>query len=198
MSHNRHIPMRRQRRLRGIAVGLGSTAGALLASAMSQLATAPTARADDFTDILNLVESTIGAGQLDFTSAQADFALGTPAGFAEGVALDNAGTNDFLIGSTDDILAGSLAAAVGETPGLDELFLFPTAADPATLADLETAVTGVFTLGTDAFSDAEAGFALGTPDGFAFGVSQSLVGLDFYTVLAPEQALLGLADLAGL
>lgn len=192
MSRNRKNSALRQRRM----CGIGAAAGALLAGALSQLATAPTARADDFTAILSNVETTLTEGQALFTAGQAEFFLGTPAGFAAGLALDTAGSNDNLIGATEDIIAGLTQAAAGETPM--GVFGFPVVVVPATVADLQTAVTADFTAGADAFNSADAAFALGTPDGFAAGVVESLVGLDYDAVIAPDQALLGGLDLLGL
>ncbi|HZC11316.1 MAG TPA: hypothetical protein VE485_15035 [Mycobacterium sp.] len=196
MTENRNNPIRHQRRRGVITVGVGAAAGALLAAALSQLATAPTARADDFTDIVANVDTTIAAGQADFTAGQADFALSTPAGFADGVAFDVEGTNDVLYGPIEDIIGGSAQALAGQTP--TDVFEFGPAADPATLTDLQTFVTADFAIGTDEFNLADAEFALGTPAGFAAGVGESLSGFDFDAVLAPQQALIGLADLAGL
>jgi hypothetical protein len=192
MSHNRKNSALRQRRM----CGIGVAAGALLASALTQLATAPTARADDFTDILSNVESTLHDAQALFAGGQAEFLLGTPAGFAAGLALDTAGSNESLIGTTEDIIAGLTQAAVGETPL--GYFGFPVVVVPATVADLQTAVTFDFTAGTYYFNSADAAFALGTPDGFAAGVIESLAGLDYDAVTAPEQAMLGGLDLLGL
>jgi hypothetical protein len=191
MKRNRRNPVLRQRRLCGIAIGIGAAAGAL-----SQLAAAPTARADDFTAILSNVETSLTEGQAAITAAQADFFLGTPAGFAAGLALETAGSNDNLIGTTEDVFAGLTQAAVGVTPMGS--FAFPAVVDPASMSDLQAAVTADFTAGADAFNSAEALFALGTPDGFAAGVVESLVGLDYDAVIAPDQALIGGLDLLGL
>ena len=57
----------------GILVGLAAALGAFGAAAMMSAATAPTARADDFTDIITAVDSDYAAGQGDFTTAFADF-----------------------------------------------------------------------------------------------------------------------------
>lgn len=196
MSHNRNNLFRRPRRLRATAIGLGAAAGALLAAALSQLAAAPTARADDFSDIVANVDISIGYAQDDFTGATSEFALGTPAGFAAGLALDTAGTNDILFAPTEDVIVGSVQAATGQTP--TAYFGFDPAMDPATLTDLQTLVTADFAAGTADLNLAVEAFALGTPAGFAEGVSFSLSVFDLDAVAAPEQALIGFADLLGL
>jgi hypothetical protein len=87
---------------------------------------------------------------------------------------------------------------VGETPGFDQTYEFPDFAVPTTLSDFEGDLTADFQAGLVNFQDAEEAFALGTPDGFAVGFTDSISALDYYTVIAPEQFLLGLADLSGL
>jgi hypothetical protein len=72
------------KRSRAVLVGLSATAGAFAAAAMISAASAPTARADDFSDILADVQAEQAAAQADFTTATQDFATGTsgePAGF---------------------------------------------------------------------------------------------------------------------
>src|SRR5271166_3881800 len=54
------------KRSRAVLVGLDAAVGAVGAAAMMSAATAPTARADDFTDILNGVEGNFAAGQTAF------------------------------------------------------------------------------------------------------------------------------------
>ncbi len=57
----------------GVLVGLAAAAGAFGAAAMMSAATAPTARADDFTDIVNAAEGELAFGQTAFTTAFTDF-----------------------------------------------------------------------------------------------------------------------------
>jgi hypothetical protein len=181
----------RQRRRVGTTLALTAASGGLLAAA---LAVAPTARADDFSDIVANIQSSIADGKADYTAAQADYALGTPAGDAAGAALDTSGTNDVLLGPTIDIITGSTQALAGETP--TGYAYFTPALDPTTFSALETDVSNDFATGTTYFTDAEKYFALGTPAGDADGVIYSLAGFDWDTINAPQQALLGLADLA--
>lgn len=61
------------KRSRAVLVGLDAAVGAVGAAAMMSAATAPTARADDFTDILNGVEGNFAAGQTAFDNASTDF-----------------------------------------------------------------------------------------------------------------------------
>jgi hypothetical protein len=163
---------------------------------MSQLAAAPTARADDFSDIVANVEANIADAQTEFTTAQSDFALDTPTGFAAGVAADTEAADNVLIAPTEDILAGGVQAAAGQAPtGVAD---FDGAiADPASLVDLQVFLSEDSAIGTTLFNIAEGEFGIGTPDGFADGVTASLAWFDV-DVIAQQQGFIGVADLLGL
>jgi len=191
------ITFSRYPRRRGVAaVEVGAATGLLLAGVLSQLVSASIARADDFSDIVANVEATIAHGQFDFTAAQADFDLGTPAGFADAAALDVAGSNDIFLGSADDLIDGTIQAAAGETPVVS--IAFNPAVDPLTPSALETAVSDLFNGSVTELNLAESAFSLGTLDGFVTGLSDSISAFEIDAVLVPQQALIGLADLAGL
>src|ERR1700689_2795012 len=66
-------PMDSNRSRTGVLVGLAAAAGAFGVAAMISAATPPTARADDFTDIVNAVEAELAFGQAAFTTASTDF-----------------------------------------------------------------------------------------------------------------------------
>jgi hypothetical protein len=196
MNTKGNVAINHQRRRGGCAVGLGVAAGALLAAALGQLASPASARADDFSDIVANVGDSIGYAVTDFSDGQADFGLGTAAGTAEGLASDVAGLDNILISPGDDILLGGFQAALGVTPNVDADFY--AVGVPTSLAGLET------DLGTDlggagtALGDAEGAFGLDTAIGFTTGINDIVDALEVDGVLVPEQALLGLADLAGL
>jgi hypothetical protein len=184
----------RQPRRGAVTVGLGTAAVAL-----SQLVAAPAARADDFADIVANADASVAAGQADFTAGQADFALGTQTGFVEGVANDAAGLDNVLIGPGEDVLAGLAQTLAGQTPTPgDDVFLFVPALDPTNLIALESDVSFFPFLGILSFDIAGREFALGTPAGFAYGLTAGLDAFNFDAVITPEQALLELADLVGL
>jgi hypothetical protein len=95
----------------GMLVGLAAAAGAFGVAAMMSAVTAPTARADDFTEILNDVEGVVGYGQASFGDASTDFGSGdVPDGLA---ALIN-GVNDDLVGAPDDLYVGTVDALTNE------------------------------------------------------------------------------------
>ena len=75
----------------GILVGLAVTAGAFGAAAMMLAATAPTARADDFTDVTNVVDTDYANGQAALTAALTTFDNGH---LAQGLAALFDASND--------------------------------------------------------------------------------------------------------
>ncbi|KAA8957704.1 hypothetical protein [Mycobacterium sp.] len=177
-----------------VTVGLGTAAVAL-----SQLVAAPAARADDFADIVANVDASVAAGQADFTTGQADFALGTQTGFAEGVANDVAGLDNILIGPGEDVIAGLIQTLAGQTPTPgDDVFLFGPVPDPQNLYTFQTELSVFPFINILLFVLAGREFTLGTPAGFADGLTVGLDAFNVDAVIAPAQALLGLADLAGL
>jgi hypothetical protein len=127
----------------GMLIGLGAAAGAFGVLAMMSAATAPAARADDFTEIVSAVEVDYTAGQADFTTAFTDFGsndvtAGLPA------LLD--GLDDDLFSPGDSLLIGT-AEALTNTPisGLND-FTF----------DLAPLTTSALTEAESYFSDGQA------------------------------------------
>jgi hypothetical protein len=53
----------------GMLIGLGAAAGAFGVAAMMSAATAPTARADAYSDIISAVDGDFAAGEAEFASA---------------------------------------------------------------------------------------------------------------------------------
>jgi hypothetical protein len=92
-----------------ILVGLG--VGAFGAAALMSAATAPTARADDFSDIVSAIEGDFAYGQAAFNAADTDFADNdVPAGLAALIG----GTNDDLVATSDDLFAGTVDALTNQ------------------------------------------------------------------------------------
>jgi hypothetical protein len=192
-----NVAINHQRRREGFVVGLGVAAGALLTAALGQLASPAIARADDFSDIVANVGDSLGYALTDFSHGQTDFGLGTAAGTADALTYDVAGLNNILVSPADDILLGGFETALGVTPpssGVDfEHFDVPTS-----LSGLEGGLENDLLGASGAIGEAEAAFGLDTATGFTAGLTDIVGALEVDGVLLPEQALLGLADLAGL
>jgi hypothetical protein len=91
-------------------VGL-SAASAFGVAALMSTATAPTARADDFSDIVADVQALISNAQGDFAIAGADFAGGISQ-FPDGLAESFDAIDDLLL-APDQVFVGSVDALTG-------------------------------------------------------------------------------------
>jgi hypothetical protein len=179
----RESPIGHPRRLRGAVIGFG--AGAAVAVALSQLATAPTARADDFTDVFDNVQFVIGQGQGQLAAAAADFANSEP---ANGLSMAIAGVDNISVAAQEDAFAGTIDALLGHTPSETFFGLFPSGLDLATaMADAQAAISEGQSIFADALTDfGNADFV----DGLALAVDAS----NDINVLAPDFLLLGFVD----
>jgi hypothetical protein len=93
----------RQRRRAGATLVLAAATGGLLAAAM---AGSPTARADDFTDILSNIQAADTAGAGDFSAAATDFS--TPGGTDAGLYALAAGFDNIFVAPADYALVGTV------------------------------------------------------------------------------------------
>ena len=169
-----------QKRSRAVLVGLGAAAGAFAAAAMISAAVAPTARADDFSDILANIEAEQAAAQADFSAASAEFATGT-AGVPAGLTDSFEGLDDDTFGVADDLNTGLL----------DSVYNVPVAADPfeftfATPANDTAAVTeaqAIYTIGNNDMTTEATDYSNGDyTDGL---LSQDLGDINF--AIIPDQ-----------
>jgi hypothetical protein len=81
-------------RPRAVLTGLTAVAGAFGVATIISAANAPTAHADDFTDILSAVQNDLAVGHDDFTNAFNDF----------GNSTEPAGLEAYLSGVTNDLI----------------------------------------------------------------------------------------------
>jgi hypothetical protein len=166
----------------GVLVGLA--AAAFGAAAMMSVATASTARADDFTDVINAVDGDYADGQTAFTNAFTDFSSNS---LALGLAQLIDGSNDDALSAPDNLLVGTIQVLANEsvTGSAPWGFSVPT--------DFSDAVTGAesfvssaetyFTAGSTALSFGEYGIA----------AYEDLIGADLVAVAPLEELLLGAA-----
>ena len=182
--HNTHT-----RRLGRIAAGVGAAAGGMLLIAIGQLALAPIARADDFTDIVNDEVAIFDAGYADLATAATDFA---GADYPDGFAMTFWGLDDFLISPEDIALIGGLDALTGHPVLTPPAFEFGFNTNPPTdLAEALTDVQGTTTVAGQLFALGASDFAA---NDFADGVSQDLAGAEALLFVNPEILTIGLAD----
>jgi len=144
-----------------LLIGLMATAGAFGVAAMMAAATAPSAHADDFTEILDDVQVLTAAGQSDFGGAATDFGSGL-SGAPEGLVSLFAGlNNDELV--PDQLLYGSVEALLS---------------DPITQIGPVTALSPELDLASG-LADAESSFESGAS--YLEAIASALSGGDYLT-----------------
>jgi hypothetical protein len=169
------------RRRNGIALGVA--AGALTA-ALSQLATAPSARADVYSDILDNVQSVAGVGQSELSLAALDF---SQMDFGYGLSLSIAGADNAGLAPQEDLLVETIDALTGNPLRFYDFGYFaPT--------DLTTAIAdaqGVISDGQVYLGSALSDFGSGD---FVDGLAQYIAALNDMFVTAPQEVFIGAAD----
>jgi hypothetical protein len=88
----------------GVLVGLAAAVGAFGVAVMMSAATAPTARADVLTDVINAVDADYAAVQGDFTTALTDFGSGD---VNDGLAALFSGVDTDLVGIPSNLELGA-------------------------------------------------------------------------------------------
>lgn len=167
-----------------ILVGLAAAAGAFGTAAMMSAATAPTARADDFTDIISAVEGDFAAGQGQLTSAFADFGSNNVSGGL--TELFSAVDNDFL-SAPNNLLVGSVEALTNESiTGSQALGLF----DPGSFSQGLTLAESFVSTGEGYFTTAATDFAAGE---YGEAALLDLFGSDYVSIVPLEELIIGAA-----
>jgi len=151
---------------RSLLVGLGAAVAAFGAATMVSAATAQTARADDFTDIINAVNGDLTLGQGEFATAFLDFGSNH---VNDGLAAFFSGLDEDLWSTSTNVEVGTLAALTG-LPIIGSIPVgVPVPTDFA-----------------DAVAEAESTFAAGQAD---FAGAATALSDGFYASAALEQAL---------
>jgi hypothetical protein len=166
----------------GLMISLGAAAAAFGVAAMMSTATAPTARADDLSDIIGQVEGDFGDGQTAFGAAESAFASSPETGLAD--LFD--GINDDFLSAPQDLLVGTAEAANGltlEFPGGGWDFGILTSFSEG-LENAESDLSGVsalFTEGADYLASGDYGYA----------AYEDVLGVELGSIVPLEEILLG-------
>jgi hypothetical protein len=144
-----------------LPVGLVITAGAIGAAAMLSAATAPTARADDFTDVINAVDADYTAGQTEFGIADTDFGSSD---VNDGLAALFSGVDDDFVGAPNNLYIGTLELLANDTVTGSLAVSIPTESDFTSGLTAAESLLGVSeaastTAATDLFSGDYVGAA---------------------------------------
>ena len=173
---------------RGIMVGFGAAICAFSAAAMVSTASAPTARADYFTDIVNIVGGEFATGQSYFDLAATDFGS---ADVADGLAALISGVNNDVFAVSDSILIGTAQALTNEPfDPLRDTFAFEVLASPNLITDF----VSTFGFGTSYLTEGAEFLSAGA---FADGIGDILVGSEYVSIFSAEALLVGGLDLLG-
>ena len=165
----------------GVLIGLGAAAGAFGAAAMLSTTTAPTARADAYSDIIASIDGDYALGQADFTTAATYFGSNLPVAVA--LLLD--GVNEDSVAAPDNLLVGMVEALTNEPIATDiQLSL----AVPTDFADGVTDAQTIISQGESLLSDVAPLLSSGQ-DGSA--VYYDLLGTEALSIFPLEELLLG-------
>ena len=159
-----------------------AAAGAVGVAAMMSAVSAPSARADAYSDIINAVDADFAFGQTAFTTAATDFG-------SNGVAL---GLTSFFDGVNDDALSVPNVLLAGPIEALTNEAISPTA--PWDLGVVTSPSDLSSALATD-MSAAESYFAIASTffDHAEYGDAAffDLFGADYASVIPLEDLILG-------
>jgi hypothetical protein len=163
-------------------IGFGVAAAACVVAATVSAATAPTAHADDFSDIIATAEDDFANGQSAFELATTDFGASDPIG---GLTAVLEGVDDDLLAAPDNLVVGTVEALTNEGISGNFVLLLP---DPANFADGISAADGFISQAEGFASDSTLAFSSGD---YGDGLLDSLLASDYAGVLPAEEILLG-------
>jgi hypothetical protein len=174
---------------RGTMVGFGAAMGAFSAAAMMSAVSAPTARADDFTDIINIVGGEFATGQSYFELGATDFGS---ADVPDGLAALISGVDNDVFATSDSILIGTAQALTNEPlDPVQDTFAFEVIASPNLLTDF----IGYFGMGESYLTAGAEALSAGA---FGDGIGDVLVGSEYVSIFSAEALLVGGLDSLGL
>jgi hypothetical protein len=165
----------------GLLIGLAATVGAFGAAAMMSAATAPTARADAYSDIIASIDGDYALGQTDFTTAATYLGSNLPVGLA--LLLD--GVNEDSVAAPDNLLVGMVEALTNEPIATD---ISVSLAVPTDFADGVTDAQTIISQGESLLSDVAPLLSSGQDGG---AVYYDLLGSESLSVFPLEELLLG-------
>jgi hypothetical protein len=140
-----------------IVVGLGAAAGGLLFAALGQLAGAPSARADNITDVIDSIQATDAVGQDLLSDAATVFSGGD---VPDGLAAEFTGLDDILFNAQGDLYVNGYAAL----QGIDGPYSYQTFGDlpvPTDLTATSADVTQFFDYAQSSLTAAATDFGTG-------------------------------------
>jgi hypothetical protein len=168
----------------GILFGVAAAVGAFGAAAMMSAATAPAARADDFTDVINAVDGDYAFGQDAFTLADTAFSSND---LGPGLVALFDGVNDDSVSVPDNLLVGTVEVLTNESVNGAIPWGFSL---PADFSDDVTTVESQFIAGESLLAIAASALSLGE---YGTAAYDDLAGADLLTIAPLEELILGAA-----
>jgi hypothetical protein len=172
----------------GTLIGVAAAVGAFGVAAMVSAATAPTARADDFTNIINAIDGDLTLGQTDFTAAFTDFSSNVP----EGLNAFYSGLDEDLWAAPTNLEVGTVQALLGEPIGGS------IGVDVGLPTDFSSAVTDAQTVISEGEADFTAGATALASGDYASAVYDDAVGSLLAFDVSGQLLLIGGAEALGL
>jgi hypothetical protein len=167
----------------GLLVGVAAAAGAFGVAVMMSAATAPTARADDFTDIVAVFNDELAFGNIAFTVASADFGSSD---VTDGLQALVNGSYDDLVGAPDSAFIASVEALTNEPVISAGIFDFNVDPAPTDFSDALSNAQGLIAEGEGDFSNAATDLSAGDYGDAAYADSIGSI----FTIDLPAQELL--------
>jgi hypothetical protein len=168
----------------GILVGLAAAVGAFAAAAMMSAATAPTARADDFTDLINDLNIDYSAGQTAFTTAYTDFSSDQ---LVPGIAELFGGVDDYTLSTENTLLVATAEVLQGDAVSSTWEWGYSV---PASYADAVNVAELYFTNAVADLPIAANDFSTGD---YVFGTVNGLLALEYSSIIPLQELLVGAA-----
>jgi hypothetical protein len=166
----------------GIVVGLGAAAACFGAAAMLSAATAPTACADAYSDIIAAVDGDYALGQTDFTTAATEF---SSSDLTTGLALLFDGVDEDFVAAPDNLLVGTVEALTNESIATDIPVGLPA---PTDFADAVANAQSIISGGESELSDVAALLSSGQ---YGSAALYDLFGSELLSVFPLQELLLG-------
>jgi hypothetical protein len=174
-----------------LLVGVAAAAGAFGVAVMMSAATAPTARADDFTDIVAVFQDELDFGNIAFTVASADFGNSD---VTDGLQALVNGSYDDLVGAPDSAFIASVDVLTNEPVLNTGIFDFDVDTAPTDFSDAVSTAQAAFVQGQDYFSDAATDLSAGDYGDAAYADS---IGSIFTIDLPAQELLIGGVEALG-
>jgi hypothetical protein len=174
--------MTQKRSRTGLLIGIA--AGVSAAAAMLSATAAPTARADDFTDVINAVDGDLTGGQAAFSLADTYLGSGD---LTDGLANFFDGVNDDFLSAPNQLL-GDTAQLLDNDPLRGSILWSLNFIPPTDLTEALNNAAADFNVGETLVEQAATYFGSGD---YGDAALDDLFAPDYFSIIPLEEVLLG-------